>query len=350
MITTLWRLSTRLACFSFGLAVMSCVAPAWGQQPVITEEGVIAGAMDIDWKSRTDPAARDTYTLKLAILKTTEYSGKITHDRRTAALGFNVDLALRNPRALAERKVVGKWIGTVPFDAALGVYDIGGGGQLRSPLRFSVEAFGKQPAMMDSFDGRIAARLKNNPRLVAHVYHRLRGAKAVPFRVAQVDPVVFDKIHLAQGVSESYPHSIVSGRLDYVPATHNWLTDGLTFQYGEQGQELEDVVLGSVKWTADENRKINGKGFYELNLRFNEAKHAPAALKNLTEEEAYFAVDDSIPCLLGRISYEDQFLPGTDRPVRRKVTYDLTANKLTKTQIVNFSKFWLLMAVPFNDE
>ncbi|MBW7904632.1 MAG: hypothetical protein LC135_08455 [Phycisphaerae bacterium] len=70
----------------------------------------------------------------------------------------------------------------------------------------------------------------------------------------------------------------------------------------------------------------------------------------MSDEEAFFAVDNTVPSLTGRISYEDTFIPGGDTPSSSKVTYGLHANKLSKQQIMNFVKLWLLAVGPTNDE
>ena len=106
--------------------------------------------------------------------------------------------------------------------------------------------------------------------------------------------------------------------------------------------------------TRDEDRKANGKGYYEFNLRWNESKFKKeggeaAAFEKLSDEDAFFAVDNSIPCLTGRISYVDT-MSGSDLPSQSKITYALNANKLTKQQIMSFFKLWMIAIGPTNDE
>ena len=64
-----------------------------------------------------------------------------------------------------------------------------------------------------------------------------------------------------------------------------------------------------------------------------------------------FAVDNSIPSLTGKISYVD-VLPNGDEsaPSSSKVTYALNANKLSKQQVMNFFKLWMIAVGPTNDE
>ena len=74
-------------------------------------------------------------------------------------------------------------------------------------------------------------------------------------------------------------------------------------------------------------------------------------LRNLvTAEEAFFSVDEDLPSLTGKIDYVDTFIPGGTTPSSSKVTYHLKANKLSKQQVMNFFKLWLLCASPTNDE
>lgn len=70
----------------------------------------------------------------------------------------------------------------------------------------------------------------------------------------------------------------------------------------------------------------------------------------MSDEEAFFAVDDSIPSLTGRVTYVDTMSAGSELPVSSKVTYQLNANKLTKQQVMNFFKLWMIGIGPINDE
>jgi hypothetical protein len=165
----------------------------------------------------------------------------------------------------------------------------------------------------------------------------------------------FENLTLAKGPVETYPRTVVNGRLDYDYETGNWFTDGIRFKYSFNGKDYDDVVTGSIKWVEDPNRASNGKGQYEFNLRFNEEKNKSAkseadAFKGLSDEEKFFAVDNTVPCLTGTVSYVDTMVAGSEQPSASKVSYKLDANKLTKQQIVNFFKLWLVCIGPTNDE
>jgi hypothetical protein len=367
------RMGTVAACVLVGLSA------AWAQEQTLSEAGVISGTMDIEFKTRTEldtagtyvegsPAlgAKDIYTIKLAVAKTTEFSGKITRQgdlftkvirsqKQKAELGFDINLAVRNPKNLDERRNVGKWVGTVPINSTTGVYDLAGGGSLESPLRIAIDAIGAQPAFTDKFGGKMIGKSKKEEGLASYTYKRLVGNKTYEIKVAKVDPMKFVDLELAKGPAGNYPRTTVNGRLDFDYETGNWLTDGIRFRYNYNGKDTEDIVTGSIKWVEDDNRKTNGKGEYQFNLRWNEAKQAPAtteaaAFAKLSDEDAFFAVDESLPCLTGKISYEDKFISGEETPASSKVTYALNSNKLTKTQVVNFFKLWMIGVGPINDE
>ena len=77
-----------------------------------------------------------------------------------------------------------------------------------------------------------------------------------------------------------------------------------------------------------------------------------AAFEKMSDEEAFFAVDNSIPALTGRINYVDQMIgSGEDAtPGQSQVTFNLAGNKLNKQQVMNFFKLWMLAVGPTNDE
>jgi hypothetical protein len=191
--------------------------------------------------------------------------------------------------------------------------------------------------------------------LASFTYKRLVGNKTVSFTVKKSDPMRFERLVLAQGPATVYPRTTVNGRLDYDYETGNWITDGIRFAYTLNGKEYNDVITGTIKWVEDPQRATNGKGQYEFNLRFNEDKNKPAQSENaafdkMSEEDAFFVVDNAIPCLTGTIEYVDTLSGSIEAPTASKVTYNLNANKLTKQQIMNFFKLWTIGVGPTNDE
>jgi hypothetical protein len=376
-----WFGSAAALAATFVVVLMLAPRRAAAQQAsdTLSESGVISGTMDIDFKTRTTPdtsgkflegspamGVQDKYTFNLTVARTTVFSGEIVRQpniytrtirkrEQGAALGFNIDLSVLNPSDPKQKKTVGKWVGTVPIDTATGAYDLGGGRAEERPLRIDVDAVGKAPAFKDFFEGKLIGKAEKKDNLAQYTYKRLVGKKTVEVVVKKSDPMKFAGIVLGKGPSDNYPRTIVDGRLDYDYETGNWYTDGIHFKYNFNGKDYTDIVTGSIKWVEDPDRETNGKGYYEFNLRFNEEKNKSstgesAAFEKLSDEEAFFAVDDTIPCLTGRIEYVDVMVPGGDVPSRSKVVYNLNANKLTKQQIMNFFKLWMICAGPTNDE
>lgn len=366
----------------FVLSANTFLAPAalaqGGGPEQITEEKVIAGTMDIEFGTRTNldttgdlkpnsPAlgAKDVYKFTLSVAKTTEFSGKIERQpnlytktlarrKQDAQLWYTIDMAVLNPKDLKQKRVVGKWVGTVPIDTTTGAYDLGGGKAKESPLRMAIDAVGKAQSFVDNFAGRLLGKAEKKDNLAEYTFKRVIGDKTVSVVVKKSDPMRFENVILAKGPSENYARTTVNGRLDYDYETGNWFTDGIRFTYNLDGKDYEDVVTGSIKWVEDADRKANGKGYYEFNLRFNEEKNKKtgneaAAFEKMSDEDAFFAVDNTVPCLTGRVTYVDTMASG-DLPSSSKVTYALDANKLTKQQIMAFFKLWMLAVGPTNDE
>lgn len=348
------------------------VAALQGEEPEkLTQPGAITGTVNIAFNSRTkvtaegrpEAGAKDVYEVALNVVKTTEFKGKVERQplltssvlgrvEQPGQLYYGLDLAVINPVNMTQRKTVGKWVGTVPIDAN-GVYDLEGAGD--SKHRISIDAIGKAPAFTDNFGGRLVGKGKKTSGVMSYV-RKMQG-KEVKIEVKNVDPMRFENVNLAMGPAQSYPKCAVTGNLDFDYETGNWLTNGVRFHYTLNGKEYDDVVTGSIKWVEDPNRASNGKGQYEFNLRWNEDKNKPAsteadAFKSANDEEAFFAVDDSIPSLTGVVSFVDTMVgTGDDATVSAsKITYALDANQLTKPQIMNFLKLWLIGIGPTNDE
>lgn len=353
--------------------------PAAADASLLTKDDVIAGTMDIDFKTRSNldttgdlkegsPAigAVDLYKFMLSVADTTEFNGEIQRTpklfskilgrtKQDAKLYYNVQLSVLNPRDLKQKKTVGKWVGTVPVDPATGAFDLSGGNAQDSALRVSVDAVGKAAAFTDNFGGRLVGKAENKEALGTSLYKRVVGNKTVEVKVTKSDPMRFEGVQLAKGPAEIYPKTTVNGRLDYDYETGNYYADNIKFRYSLDGKEIEDTMGGTIKWVEADDRKTSGKGHYEFNLRFNEEKNKTAtgenaAFEKMSDEDAFFAVDNTIPTITGRIDYVDTFVSGGDTPASSKVTYHLNANKLTKQQVVNFFKLWLVAVGPTNDE
>jgi hypothetical protein len=331
----------------------------------------VSGTMSIDFETRaqvdnagqTKAGANDLYIFNLLIYNSLRFRGRITRQPRLesaflgrelqrAELSFDVDLSLLNPDNSGREKQVSHWTGVVPIDSS-GQY------QLSRALVLNTQKVGALPELRDSFAGTIAGKGPEQQHLLTKLrqYSRFFGGRQIVIQSRHIDPIRFASVKLAAGPLESCPQTIVDGNLDYDYETGNWYTSGITFTLPNKSK---DVVTGSIKWVEDENRKQNGKGRYEFNLRFNEARQHSAEdesafFASAGDEELFFAVDPSMPGISGTISYVDAFKStsrDSDEPVvvHSNVTYDLKAQNLSQTQAVNFIKLWLLLVGPVNDE
>lgn len=358
-------------------AVGVSVAAAQSQPETVTEDGVVSGTMDITFNTRTNldttgdlkkgsPAlgAKDVYKFTLNVAKTTQFSGEISRlpnlysglmqsKKQDAILFYSINLSVFNPRDLKQKVDVGKMVGTVPVDPKTGAFDLAGGSAKESPLRIVIDTRNRAAGFTENFRGKLVGKAEKKESLGSYTFKRVVGGKNVEVVVKKSDPMRFENIVLAKGPSENYPTTNVNGRLDYDYETGNWLTDGIRFRYTLDGKEYEDTVTGTIKWVEDPDRATNGRGYYDFNLRWNEEKHKTssnesAAFEAMSDEDAFFAVDNSVPCLTGKITYQDTMSGET--VTASKIEYNLHANKLTKQQVMNFTKLWLLAVGPTNDE
>jgi len=178
----------------------------------------------------------------------------------------------------------------------------------------------------------------------------------------QADPMRFDGLILAEGPDKArYTRCTVTGSLDYDRATGNYFAKGLRFTYTFDGKDFTDSVTGTIKWVEDPQRASNGKGRYEFNLRYNEEKNTKPLPEDqaakIADEDAIFAVAKGVPALTGSIEYVDNFSgsvvndpDGKPLPTQSKAVYNLQATDLTKQQVMNFAKLWLVAVGPTNDE
>jgi hypothetical protein len=365
-----YRMLGIVASFLLSSAVFAQQAPA----PV---QATIKGTMDITYNTRTNldnsgdlkpnsPAigAKDKYSVNLTVNNFVNFNGTIERQpnlytsliqrkKQSAQLYYKLGLSVINPNNPQQTKSVGTWVGTVPVDEQSGYYSLSGGGE--SKLRMAVEQVGKQSAFTDQFGGFLVGKAAKKESLASYTFNRIVAGKTVSITVKRTDPMKFNSIVIARGPSDNYSSSVVNGRLDYDYETGNYYTDGIVFSYADGHQEK---VTGSIKWVEDAQRKTNGKGHYEFNLRWDEDKYQPkqgeaAAFQTANQEDAFFAVDASCPSLTGNISYVDTFIDASAEepvPSSSKVTYDLTGNKLSKEQVMAWAKLWLIAVGPVNDE
>jgi len=329
----------------------------------------VTGTMQIDFTTRMaqnqeegapKKGVKDYYPFDLTVNPdskyATKFAGKITRQPRITQLkvrtiqwpqlefeGINIEV----PKAPGAAGTVGTLVGVISVDEKTGAFNLN---NQNRQLRIDIT---KGRTFTDNFGGVFYGKAEDKSSLSITSIKRSVGGKEVEVKF-QADPIKFQQTKLAKGpFPTAYPTTVVSGELSYDRETANYYARNLTFRYsGADNKEVTDTVSGTIKWVEDPARKQNGKGRYEFNLRFNEEQNhkggddAQFAGKN--DDDLFFAVDNSIPTLLGNIEYQDTM--NGETVTQSKVTYKLEQNKLNDTQVMNFAKLWLLVTGPANDE
>jgi hypothetical protein len=339
----------------------------------------IVGTMDIAFNTRQDKDEKgkpragvtDRYAINLTVNKTQNFNGSISRQpnlygggiigtglTQAALYKFDLNLSLSNPANPSEKKSLGKWVGWMPIDEKSGVFKLDGARNADPEkdhgLRMAIDPVGTIEGFTENFDGKLYGKAAEKTSLKETIIRRTIGSKEVTVTIKRSDPMRFENMVLAAGpIRGQSPRTTVNGTLNYDYETGNYIADNIRFNYTFNGQPVEDVVTGTIKWIEDPQRKSNGKGKYEFNIRFNEAKNKPAqgesaAFAKMTDEEAFFSSDNTVPGITGTIEYVDSM--SGDSVTSSKVTYKLDANKLTKQQVMNFAKLWLVCVGPTNDE
>lgn len=342
----------------------------------LTQADAITGTVTIDFGTRTQldtsgkfvpgtpaPGSKDVYTLDLTVLGTAALRGTLERQPwlinpetgralQPASLRFDLALAASDPGSPGKTQAVARWTGTVPVDDD-GVYLLDAGKAAGGGLRVVPGAPG---GAEHPFTGRLVGKppVKNWFLPRPRTFTRVVAGRTVSVQVRGTDPMELKDVVLPAGAVGDDPRAVVSGRLELDYTGGSWFTDGLRIRYAADGAEVEDVVRGSIRWVPDPERKENGKGRYEVNLRVNEARQGPTvqgpgAPGANDGPEAFFAPDPAVPSLTGRLELTDTLAPD-GRVATSQVVYRLNANHLTRAQVLNLFKLWVLAVAPSNDD
>ena len=376
------RHSTRLA---LAAAVTALTATSGFAGPFTDEtsvKGAIKGEMSAKFNTRTDtdrsgkvppgsPAlgAKDIYNVNLEINNSVLVHGSIERQPwlPTARLGttaqagqlaYDLKFSLRNPAKPEEKVTLGGWLGAMSLDGD-GVFRLASPPEGLGPMRIATDSVGRVVGFVSNFDGKIEGRVPEQAGLwglasraskkIEKTYVRYVDGKVVAHTVKGADPMHFDGVTLAKGPLAAYPDTRASGSIDYDAEAGIWHVDfGAT--YNADGKVFADRYSGTIRWNEHPNRKANGLGFYDVNVRLNEKEVGEAAAFSQSDsaEEAFFAADNRVPGFTGKIEYVDTFRG--DKVTASRITWNVDANQASKIQTLNFAKVLLLMVGPFNDE
>lgn len=332
-------------------------APAPAAAPIL-KPLAITGTLAISFASRSERAPAgtvDTYTLNVNVANSAVFRGTITQRpfikntlsaNQTGLLVFSLDTAVVNPNNPSQTKDVGRFFGNVPVDER-NVYRFDDGflkisvlpiGQAKGfESRFTGLALGKPPAVSG------VAKLRQDTL-------RLVSGKGGAVTLKNYDIMRFQNCVLAAGPVQIYPDVTVVGDMVFDYDRSIWYFKSVTLSYAQEGVRKVDVLTGTIRWIEDANRKANGLGHYDFDIRVNEPPPSEAAVFGATaDESSFFASDDAIPGLTGSMSYKDSM--SGDTVTSSTVQIDLHSNKLTKQQVMSLAKLLLFsMVVPLNSD
>lgn len=368
----------KTALIAIALAAFSASAFANDYTEEKSFPNAIHGTMTIDFKTRTEtnpdgtpaPEAKDVYTTDISIVDSISLRGKIVRQpwlptstlgatKQDGFLAYDLKCVLQNPKNPTQTLTLGSWIGAMSLDGN-GKYSLGVSPEERGRLRIATDSVGKITGFTSNYAGEIQGRIPEQAGLwgfasrasakVNKTYTRYVNGKALTHTVAGADPMGFRSVDLAQGPLAGYPQSHLNGSVDYDAETGIWYVD-VTTNYLSDGQAVNDRYSGTIRWNEDPNRKLNGIGWYDVNVRVNEKANAESdafPTPGVTAEDEFFAADTAVPGFTGKIAYVDTF--NGDSVTASKVNYAIDGNKVSKIQSMNFAKVLLLIVGPFNDE
>ncbi len=339
--------------------------------PALAADNTIKGKLDIQFNSRVQVdnagnptlGVKDIYTFDVTAVDTLGFQGTIQalptvlsarlgSERQRAALTYNLNLQVANPKDLSQKRTVGKLVGDVQIDKQ-GVYHFDQG-----TVRIAVDAMGKAVGFESAFRGTAVGKPPKNTSLAekvkkqAQTISRQVKGKTVSLLVKDYDIMTLQGLVLAAGPVRSYPETTVNGEMMYDYERSAWYFRNLTMTYQMDGKTVTDKLTGNIKWVESPQRKSNGQGQYEFDVRFNEPEQTSneaTVFAKADDEAAFFATDTSLPSLTGTAKYVDKFRGET--VTSSAVTIDLVGNNLNKTQVVNaFKLIWLVDVVPVNSE
>jgi len=327
----------------------------------------IKGNMDIKYNTRQNPAGtkgiQDKYNINLNVANSVLFHGDMT-DRpqiidgwinktviQPRSLKYDVSCDIMNPKNPAQvKKNVSKLVGFVNI-ASGGEYNYSGG------LGFSV--LDRMAGSDSKFSGVAAGKPLIRPANWADTIRqtvnitRIVNGKATTVALKKYDKMEFRSLVLAAGPIPLYGDATVNGEMLYDYEKNTWFFNNMTVFYAvpnPDGSSItkSDRITGTIRWVEDENRKTNGKGEYQFDVRVNEPiiSEFPTQAAS-SDESAFFSSDTSVPGLFGTMKYQDTLKGETT--LASTVAIDLNGNSITKQQLMILNKIIIFVSViPMN--
>lgn len=325
----------------------------------------IKGTLNIKYDSRAQPGVKgvlDIYQLDVNVNNSARFYGKIAQTpiviggilssvQQSASIAYDLQADVINPANPAQSRNVGRLSGMVPIDEQ-GVYKFSDG-----TMRIAVEGVGTAQGFQSRFTGRASGKplvrsdgwLDKLKREAINITRSVNG-KTVSISVKKYDKMTFENHVLAKGPVPIYPEVTVTGDMIYDYSRYVWYFQNLQVVYSVDGKQMADRLTGNIRWVESPNRKANGEGEYQFDVRVNEPPPSESAVfAAASDESAFFTVDTQQSSLTGTMKYKDTMRG--DTVTASAVVIDLQGNRLTKQQAMYLCKLLMLSSiVPMNAE
>lgn len=342
-----------------------CAVSAHAQTPLF-----IKGTMDIKFNASFDHPGeagfRDVYMLNINVDNSVVFHGKIqdqpqlitgwvskgiTQPRR---LTYDVDCDVVNPKNTAQTLNVGSMHGTVPI-LPDGTYFYNSD---NDPLVIDILPRGNAGGFTGKFRGTASGHPLNRPASfldtlqceTVNITRQING-KTSTVTLTKYDKMTFNNTVLAEGPVQFYQPVTVNGEMLYDYKKKCWFLNNMTAQYYGCTNGIGDKLSGTIRWVPDANRKSNGQGEYDFDVRVNEPIPNPdSAFAAPADESSFFDSNNTTPGLVGTMKYKDTLpLADDDSTTHSAVTIDLTGSNISKQQLIVLFKVIVLQSiVPMN--
>jgi|ERR1035441_171320 hypothetical protein len=326
----------------------------------------VKGTLDIKYNTRQSDkpvkGVKDRYTVNVNVCNSALFHGTITDQPQiiegwisksvTQPRLVDYDLALDvvNPKNPAQIRNVGRLFGNVPI-ASDGTYKYDAG-----TLSVDVLPSGTAPGFSSKFTGSAIGKPMGRPANWLDTFKgnavsitRNVGGKTTTVVLKKYDRMQFQNVVLGAGPMQAYPQVTVNGEMLYDYDKNCWFFNNVSLMYGRN----RDALTGTIRWVESPQRKTNGEGEYQFDVRVNEPPPSEsAAFAAPTDESAFFESDASVPALAGTMKYKDTVRQNPNAEpttLSSGVTIDLTGNNLSKQQVMALTKVIIFAAVvPMN--
>jgi hypothetical protein len=352
---------------AMGINAQSVSVNNSGTQPAYPNT-FIKGTMNISFDTRGGdkprPGTVDTYTISLNVSNSAKFVGTIAQlptipssiigtGGQVGNLTYDLKCDVVNPKNPLQTRNVGKIYGVVPVSAS-NAYDFADG-TLKTQVfaigmakgfdsKFSGYALGKPPTPPDN----ILSKLKRD----AINFTKSVGGQQMKIVVTKYDVMQFNQHVLAAGPVQIYGEVTVNGTMVYDYDRSSWYFQHIVVQYWDNGRQVQDTISGDIRWVEDDNRKVNGIGEYQFDIRVNEPPPGEGEVfAQASDESAFFNTDTNVQGLSGTMKYKDTMIKDGTDVSNSNVDIDLKGTKLNKQQVMYLCKLILFSTVvPLNSE